>query len=76
MQEDNLRELGSNLVPEEINEYAMSKADLVIRRDKLISDNDLKCMTVIVDVDGVSGMLTELKIDNQTSANVTAICLG
>ena len=27
MQEDNLRELGSNLVPEETIEYPMSKAD-------------------------------------------------
>lgn len=73
-QEDNLKELGLNLVPEEMNEYAMSKADLVIRRDKLILDDDLKCMMVFVDgiagVDCVSGMVTELKVDDQTSAPV------
>ena len=33
-QEENLRELGPELVPTEINEYAASKADLMIRKEK------------------------------------------
>ena len=32
-QEDNLKDIGKGISPEEINEYATSRADLIIRRD-------------------------------------------
>ena len=42
--EQNLKELGPNLIPADINEYTTSKADLVIRNEKLILNDRLKCV--------------------------------
>ena len=82
-QEENLRELGPHLIPADINEYASSKADLVIRNEKSILNDGLKCVYISVDdhhcgagcdcistLPCVSGMVAELKIDNGTSGPV------
>ena len=80
-QVENLKELGPNLNPAEINEYATSKADLVIKKGKPVSSDRLKCAYVSVDdhhcgancvstVPSVSGMVAELKIDDETTGPV------
>ena len=80
-QVENLKELGPNLNPAEINEYATSKADLVIRKGKPVSSDRLKCAYVSVDdhhcgancvstVPSVSRMVAELKIDDETTGPV------
>jgi len=72
-QEENLREVGKGFIADHINEYAMSKADLVIRKAELLplDDNPPKCCVIFVNdipaLEVVSGMVAELKIDDETS---------
>ena len=67
-QQDNLRDLGHGILAEEVNEYAASRADLVIRRDKGKATN-AECCLVSVDVHSVDcvGMVAELKMDDNTN---------
>ena len=70
-QQHNLRDLGMGIKPEELNEYAASKADLVVRRvkEKVTS---LDCCIVSVDVPSLKclGMVAELKISDTSNIPV------
>ena len=79
-QAENLRELGPGLISADVNEYATSKADLLIRNEKLVLNDKLKCVYISVDdhhcgagydcistLPCVSGMVAELQIANRTS---------
>lgn len=66
-QKENLRDVGEQMYPEEINEYALSKADLVIRRENSKEDIMSCCMVSLVkddicSIDKVQGMVAELKL--------------
>ena len=68
---ENIENIGKVILPEEINEYACSKADLVIRKDKLVSTDIVECcmVSIIEDVpavDVITGLVGELKIDDDT----------
>ena len=45
---ENIKNLGKVILPEEINEYACSKSDLVIRKDKLVPSDMIKCCVVSI----------------------------
>ena len=57
--------MGEKIYPEEINEYALSKADLVIRRENSKEDNMSCCMVSLIkddnncNIDKVQGMVAE-----------------
>ena len=66
---ENIKNLGKVILPEEINEYTCSKSDLVIRKDKLVPSDIIKCcvVSIIEDipvVDVISGLVEEIKIDD------------
>ena len=82
-QVENLRELGPGLISADVNEYATSKADLLIKNEKLVLNDKLKCVYISIDnhhcgagydcistLPCVSGMVAELQIDNRTSRPV------
>ena len=77
-QEDNLKDLeyGRGILAEEVNEYAASCTDLVIRRGKGKVAN-MECCLVSVDVHSVDcvGMVAELKINDNPYGNVFETCL-
>ena len=65
-QEDNLKDIGKGISPEEINEYATSRADLIIRRDGV--KDPLILALLSLDIPQIeeppTGLVAELKVRN------------
>lgn len=59
-QQPNLKNIGNNIIPQRITEYATSKADLVIHRLKNLVTNKEG------EVENVSGLVVEVKEDDDT----------
>ena len=68
---ENIKSLGKGILPEEITEYAKSKADIIIRKDQLVTQDVFKCCVVSLtdDVPAVNwtkGLVGEIKLDDET----------
>lgn len=71
-QRANLCDLGLGIKAEELNEYAASKADLVVRRVKE-NETYLDCCIVSIDVPPLTdciGMVAEMKIDDSSNTPI------
>ena len=74
--QDNLKDIGKGISPEEINEYATSRADLIIRRDGV---KDPLILTLLsLDIPQIeeppTGLVAELKVCNVGNGNVLETC--
>ena len=69
-EEQNLRDLGMGMKFEDVNEYAASKADLVVRKVNNMIKNNVECCVVSVESVDCLGMVAELKIDDDSNLPV------
>lgn len=73
-----MQDVGNNIRSDELNEYATSRADLVIRREKC-NEEEMSCCFVSLNddvpdvtndipcIDGVCGLVTELKLSDESN---------
>ncbi len=67
---ENIKNLGKGILPEEVNEYAKSKSDLVIRKDQLVPPGVMRCCVVSVvkdvpTVEVIKGLVSEIKLTDE-----------
>ena len=68
-QKENLRDVGRNIYEEEINEYALSKADLVIRRN-IVKEGSVSCCMVSPTNDDMDEGMARLQTDDKKKGGV------
>ena len=76
---ENIKNLGKGILPEEVNEYAKSKSDLVIRKDQLVPPGVIRCCVVSVvkdvpTVEMIKGLVSEIMREITPNRSVYVIC--
>ena len=67
MQECNLKDVGLRFTESEINEYATSRADLVIKKDQVATGDQKCCVIFTIQQTDITAMVAELKVDDSTT---------
>ena len=73
----NVKNLGKGILPEEVNEYTKSKADTIIQKEQMISQEMFKCclVSVIDDMPAIhwsTGIVGEVKLNDPRMPLVSA----
>ena len=59
--------MGLRFTESEINEYATSRADLVIKKDQVATGDQKCCMIFTIQQTDITAMVAELKVDDSTT---------